>query len=60
MLENTIWRNNKKGTYYQVDKLAQHSETLEKMVVYTSVEEPGKVWVRPYYLFMKKFTQVDK
>ena len=60
MLENTIWRNNKKGTYYQIQNLAQHSETLEKMIVYKSVEEPDKVWVRPYYLFMQKFTQVEK
>lgn len=43
-----------KGTICEVILLATHSETLEEMVVY---EHDGKVWVRPYNLFV---SLVDK
>lgn len=58
-MKNTIWRNNKRGTYYKILYVALHSETLEKMIVYMSVED-DKVWVRPYNMFFKKFTEVVK
>ena len=35
-----------KGNIYKVTALAKHSETLEDMVVYQSVNT-GDVWVRP-------------
>ncbi len=36
-----------KGGLYEVIALARHSETLEDMVVYRSLTDPQKVWVRP-------------
>lgn len=42
-----------KGTLYKVLMVAKHSETLEKMVVYTH-EGSDDVWVRPYDLFTSK------
>lgn len=35
-----------KGNVYEIIALAKHSETLEDMVVYKSVND-GKTWVRP-------------
>lgn len=35
-----------KGNVYKIIALGRHSETLEDMVVYQSVET-GEVWVRP-------------
>ena len=39
-----------RGGKYEVVGLARHSETLEDMVVYRSMET-GIVWVRPYHMF---------
>ena len=36
-----------KGNEYEVIALAQHSETLEKMVVYKALYGEQEVWVRP-------------
>ncbi len=36
-----------KGNYYQVIGIAQHSETLEEMVVYQALYGQGGLWVRP-------------
>ena len=35
-----------KGGIYQVVDIARHSETLEKLVIYKSVEN-GEYWARP-------------
>ena len=35
-----------KGNVYKVIALAKHSETLEDMVVYSSLDD-SKTWVRP-------------
>jgi len=40
-----------KGDYYIVEDIAQHSETLEKMVVYRQLYGENKLWVRPYEMF---------
>lgn len=32
---------------YQVLHIANHSETLEKMVVYKALYGEGEIWVRP-------------
>ena len=39
-----------KGNLYRIVALAKHSETLEDMVVYQSIEN-GMVWVRPQYMW---------
>ena len=36
-----------KGGEYEVIAIANHSETLEKMVVYRALYGAGEVWVRP-------------
>ncbi len=36
-----------KGNRYQVTAIANHSETLEKMVVYKALYGEGEYWVRP-------------
>ena len=36
-----------KGTRYELIAIANHSETLEKMVVYKALYGEGEYWVRP-------------
>lgn len=36
-----------KGKEYEVLGVANHSETLEKMVVYKALYGAGEIWVRP-------------
>ena len=36
-----------KGNMYEVLYIANHSETLEKMVVYKALYGEGEIWVRP-------------
>ena len=54
---NSLWRNKKTNRVYKVLYMAQHSETLEDMVVYVQKEKSdvSTVWVRPYELFCQKF-----
>lgn len=42
-----------KGKYYQVLGIAQHSETLEKLVIYKALYQPEgeNMWVRPLNMF---------
>ena len=40
-----------KGNIYQVMATAKHSETLEDLVIYKSVDEE-KVWARPLEMFL--------
>ncbi len=46
-----------KGGCYIVEDVVTHSETQEKMVLYKSLDEEGKRYVRPYEMFISK---VDK
>ncbi len=43
-----------KGNVYEVIAIAKHSETLEDMVVYQSVSDMGKIWVRPLKMWEEK------
>ena len=36
-----------KGNRYELLYIANHSETLEKMVVYKALYGEGEIWVRP-------------
>ena len=36
-----------KGNRYELLYIANHSETLEKMVVYKALFGDGEIWVRP-------------
>lgn len=46
-----------KGDYYIVEDVAIHSETKEKYVVYIGLYGDGKLYIRPYDMFM---SEVDK
>lgn len=43
-----------KGDYYIVENIATHTETGEKMVIYRALYEEGKVYARPYDMFVEK------
>lgn len=49
-----------KGNNYKVIGIANHSETLEKMVVYKALYGNGDLWVRPYNLFCEKVVRDGK
>lgn len=40
-----------KGNEYEVLGVANHSETLEKMVVYRALYGENEIWVRPLYMW---------
>ena len=46
MVKKGIYKHYK-GNMYEVLCVANHSETLEKMVVYKALYGDGDVWVRP-------------
>lgn len=46
-----------KGDYYIVEDVAIHSETKEKYIVYRGLYEDGKLYIRPYDMFM---SEVDR
>ena len=43
-----------KGDYYIVENIAIHSETGEKMVIYRALYGGGKLFARPYDMFVEK------
>ncbi len=47
-----------KGNLYQLLYIANHSETLEKMVVYKALYGDGEVWVRPLSMW-EEIVSVD-
>lgn len=46
-----------KGDYYLVEDVATHSETNELLIIYRELYGEGKLYARPYEMFIKK---VDK
>ena len=40
-----------KGNEYEVIGFATHSETEEKLVLYKSLQNPDRIWARPYDMF---------
>ncbi|WP_423187013.1 DUF1653 domain-containing protein [Alishewanella sp. d11] len=42
-----------KGRYYQVEALAQHSETLEWLVLYRALYGDYGLWARPASMFIE-------
>lgn len=51
-----ILYKHKKGGRYRVLDIAKHSETLEYMVVYLSLDY-GTLWVRPQKMFEEPGTK---
>ena len=47
-----------KGNEYELLYIANHSETLEKMVVYKALYGDGEIWVRPLSMWDEK-VEVD-
>jgi len=43
-----------KGSFYQVENIAIHSETEEKMVVYRPLYGEQTLWVRPFDMFIEE------
>jgi len=43
-----------KGNLYELIGIANHSETLEKMVVYKALYGEGELWVRPLSMWSEK------
>ncbi|MBQ7974768.1 MAG: DUF1653 domain-containing protein [Clostridia bacterium] len=43
-----------KGNRYELLYVANHSETLEKMVVYKALYGEGGIWVRPLSMWDEK------
>ena len=46
-----------KGDLYLVEDVGYHSETGERMIIYRSLYDEGKLWIRPYDMF---FDEVNK
>ena len=42
-----------KGNEYEMIGIANHSETLEKMVVYRALYGEGELWVRPLSMWQE-------
>ena len=45
-----------KGNLYELIGIANHSETLEKMVVYKALFGDGELWVRPASMWNESVT----
>ena len=57
MIKIGIYRHYK-GNKYEVIGIANHSETLEKMVVYKALYGDGEIWVRPLSMWNEEI-EVD-
>lgn len=49
-----------KGNEYEVLAIANHSETLEKMVVYKALYGECEIWVRPLSMWEEEITRDGK
>lgn len=43
-----------KGSLYVVRAVGTHTETGEKLVVYTKLPDEAEVWIRPYSMFVSE------
>lgn len=58
MIKNGIYRHYK-GNIYEVIGVANHSETLDKLVVYRSVKNESEIWVRPISMWNEEVILPD-
>lgn len=49
-----------KGNEYELIDIANHSETLEKMVVYRALYGAGELWVRPLSMWSETVRVGDR
>lgn len=57
MLKKGIYRHYK-GNLYELIDIVNHSETLEKMVLYRALYGKGELWVRPISMW-DEIVEVD-
>lgn len=57
MFQKGIYRHYK-GNLYELIDIANHSETLEKMVLYRALYGEGELWVRPISMW-DEIVEVD-
>ncbi|MBR5152658.1 MAG: DUF1653 domain-containing protein [Clostridia bacterium] len=58
MIQKGVYQHYK-GNRYEVLEIANHSETLEKMVVYRALYGEGEVWVRPLSMWSEEVETPD-
>lgn len=49
---NSVWLHLKTGKKYKVVQVGFWEETLEKCVVYVSLDEKARCWIRPLEIFI--------
>ena len=57
VIKNRVYKHFK-GDYYLALDIAIHSETGEKLVLYRSLYGDGKLYARPYEMFLEKVDKV--
>ena len=55
VIEGAVYRHFK-GKKYRVLGVAKHSETLEELVIYQSMDSDKVLWARPKKMFCSKVT----
>lgn len=58
MIKKGIYRHYK-GNTYEVIGIANHSETLDKLVVYRSIKNENEIWVRPISMWNEEVVLSD-
>lgn len=58
MIKKGIYRHYK-GNIYEVIGIANHSETLDKLVVYRSIKNENEIWVRPISMWNEEVVLSD-
>lgn len=53
--EKGVYRHYK-GNKYELLFIANHSETLEKMVIYRALYGEGEIWARPLSMWSEEVT----
>jgi hypothetical protein len=49
-----------KGSLYKIMCHGTHTETLEKFVIYSAIDNPRKIWIRPAIMFYGNIRKEDK
>ncbi len=49
-----------KGNHYRILEIATHSETLEELVIYQSLQDETQIWARPIEMFLETLIHEGK